>query len=105
MEQPNLTYVNQLARGDSVIKQTLIDVIKTEFPEEKKDYYDSFEKKDYKKIEENVHKIKHKISILGLEKSYELANTYEHNLREKNMAGFQDFDQILTSITTYIKTI
>ena len=105
MEQPNLTYVNQLARGDSVIKQTLIDVIKTEFPEEKKDYYDSFEKKDYKKIEENVHRIKHKISILGLEESYELANTYEHNLREKNMTGFQDFDQILTAISTYIKTI
>ena len=105
MEQPNLTYVNQLARGDSVIKQTLIDVIKTEFPEEKKDYYDSFGKKDYKKIEENVHRIKHKISILGLEESYELANTYEHNLREKNMTGFQDFDQILTAISTYIKTI
>jgi hypothetical protein len=105
MEQPNLTYVNQLARGNDAIKQTLIDVIKTEFPEEKQDYYDSLEKKDYIKIEENVHRLKHKISILGLEKSYELANTYEHNLREKNMDGVEDFEQILTSITAYIKTI
>ena len=105
MEQPNLTYIEQLARGDDKIRQTLIDVIKAEFPEEKKEYYESVEKKDYKKIEENVHKIKHKISILGLEKSYALANTYEHNLREKNKQGEDDFEQILNTITAYIKTI
>ncbi len=105
MEQPNLTYVDQLARGNDAIKQTLIDVIKTEFPEEKQDYYDSLAKKDYKKIEENVHRIKHKISILGLEKSYEFANTFEHNLREKKMDGVEDFEKILTIITAYLKTI
>ncbi|WP_046759249.1 Hpt domain-containing protein [Kordia jejudonensis] len=105
MEQPNLNYVEQLARGDEAIKKTLLDVIKTEFPEEKQDYYDSLAKKDYKKIEENVHRIKHKISILGLEQSYELANTYEHNLREKKMDGVDDFEQILTVITAYINTI
>jgi HPt (histidine-containing phosphotransfer) domain-containing protein len=105
MEQPNLTYVNQLARGNDAIKQTLINVIKTEFPKEKQDYYDSLEKKDYKKTEENVHRLKHKISILGLEKGYELANTYEHNLREKNMNGVEGFEQTLTTITAYIKTI
>ncbi|WP_298509894.1 Hpt domain-containing protein [uncultured Kordia sp.] len=105
MEQPNLTYIEQLARGDENIRKTLIDVIKTEFPEEKIAYYDSLTQKDYKKIEENVHKIKHKISILGLEKSYELANTYEHNLREKNMDGVTDFEEILNTITAYIKTI
>ncbi|MEM6684221.1 MAG: Hpt domain-containing protein [Bacteroidota bacterium] len=105
MEQPNLTYIEQLARGDEQIRQTLIDIIKTEFPEEKKEYYESLEKKDYKKIEENVHKIKHKISILGLVNSYERANAYEHNLREKSMQGEQDFEQILNTITAYIKTI
>ena len=43
MEQPNLEYINQLARGDDSIKNELIDVIKTEFPEEKKDYFESLE--------------------------------------------------------------
>jgi len=105
MEQPNLTYVEQLARGNDAIRKTLIDVIKTEFPEEKQDYYDSLKNKDYKKIEENVHRLKHKISILGLEKSYELANAYEHNLREKKIDGCEGFEQILTTITAYIKTI
>ena len=105
MEQPNLEYINQLARGDESIKNELINVIKTEFPEEKKDYYDSLENKEFKKIEENVHKLKHKISILGLEKSYEIANVFEHNLRELSLEKQQDFENILKAISDYIETI
>ncbi|WP_435415300.1 Hpt domain-containing protein [Polaribacter aestuariivivens] len=105
MEKPNLSYINDLARGDQSIKNTLIDVIKTEFPDEKEDYIKSFHNKDYKKIEENVHRLKHKISILGLEKSYEIANKYEHNLRESSLEGYQDFDKILQVISVYIETI
>lgn len=105
MEQPNLNYVNELARGDEAIKKTLIDVIKTEFPEEKQDYLDSLKNIEYKKIEENVHRIKHKISILGLEKSYETANQFEHNLREHSLDKQQDFEKILIVISDYIKTL
>ncbi|KGL63835.1 Hpt domain-containing protein [Polaribacter sp. Hel1_85] len=105
MEQPNLEYINQLARGDESIKNELIEVIKTEFPEEKKDYYNSLESKEFKKIEENVHKLKHKISILGLEKSYQRANEFEHNLRELSLEGQQDFEKILIAISNYIETI
>jgi hypothetical protein len=105
METPNLNYINQIARGDNSIKKTLIDVIKTEFPDEKEDYYESLKEKEYKKIEENVHRLKHKISILGLEKSYTKANNFEHNLRENSLEGQQDFDEILIAITNFIKTI
>ena len=105
MEKPNFEYINKLARGDEEVKKMLLDVIKSEFPEEKKDYFESFEKKDYKKIEENVHKLKHKISILGLVKSYELANNYEHNLREQNISGSKDFEQILDTITNFIEKL
>ncbi|WP_298766407.1 Hpt domain-containing protein [uncultured Polaribacter sp.] len=105
MEKPNLTYINQLARGDKAIEKELISVIKTEFPEEQKDYYHSLAVKDFKKIEENVHRLKHKISILGLEKSYKKANEFEHNLRENSLKGQQDFEKILIAITNYIETI
>ena len=105
MEQPNLEYIEQLARGDESIKAELLAVIKTEFPEEKKDYYNSLENKEFKKIEENVHKLKHKISILGLEKSYEIANEFEHNLRELSLEKEEDFEKILKTITAYIETI
>ena len=105
MEQPNLEYIEQLARGDESIRNELIEVIKTEFPDEKKEYYDYLEKKEFKKIEESVHKLKHKISILGLEKSYEIANEFEHNLRELSLEKQEDFEKILKAITTYIETI
>ncbi|AZJ31492.1 MULTISPECIES: Hpt domain-containing protein [Tenacibaculum] len=105
METPNLNYVNELARGDESIKNTLIDIIKTEFPEEKNDYYESLEERDCKKLEDNVHRIKHKISILGLEKSYELANEFEHNLRDNKIDKVDEFEKILVIITNYLKTI
>lgn len=105
MEQPNLKYIDQLARGDKSIKQELIDVLKNEFPEEKKEYFRSLEKKEFKNIEENVHRIKHKISILGLEKGYKKANDFEHNLRELSLKGEKDFEKILIAITNYIKNL
>jgi HPt (histidine-containing phosphotransfer) domain-containing protein len=105
MEIPNLVFVDKLAFGDESVRKTLIDVIKTEFPEEKKDYYNSLENKDYKKIEGNVHRLKHKISILGLEKSYKIANQFEHNLRERNLDKVEEFEEILIAISAYLKTI
>ena len=104
-EIPNLTYINKLARGDISIKKELIDVIKNEFPKEKKDYYISLKNKEFKKIEQNVHKLKHKISILGLEKSYQVANEFEHNLRELSLEKQEDFDEILIAIYAYLETI
>jgi len=105
MEKPNLEYIDKLARGNESIRKILIDTIKNEFPKEKKEYYKSLKNKEYKKIEENVHRIKHKISILGLVKSYEKANEFEHNLREKSISGFQDFEKTLIAISKYIETI
>ncbi|SDS04882.1 hypothetical protein SAMN05216503_1815 [Polaribacter sp. KT25b] len=107
MEKPNLIYIDKLARGDESIKKTLIDVIKSEFPGEKEEYYQSLKNKDFRKIEDNVHRIKHKFSILGLEKSYKMANEFEHNLREQvlNLKEEKDFDKILIAISKYLKTI
>ena len=105
MEKPNLKYIDDLARGDESIRKILIDVIKTEFPEEKTAYYKSLKNKEHKKIEENVHKLKHKISILGLEKSYKIANEFEHSLRELKLDKVEDFEKILIVISDYLKTI
>ena len=105
MEKPNLMYINQLAGEDETVKKRLIEIIKTEFPKEKKEYLLSLDKLDYKKIEENVHKLKHKISILGLEKGYEITNEFEHNLRDQRLADAESFEKILIEISEYLKTI
>lgn len=105
MEKPNLAYLEELARGDESLRKRLVDIIKNEFPEEKEAYYKTLKNKDYKKTEENVHRLKHKIIILGLEESYKIANKFEHDLRELNLDRVKDFDKILTAISSYLKTI
>lgn len=107
MEKPNLIYIEKLARGEESVKNTLINVIKTEFPEDEIVYQKSIEEKDFKEIEDIVHRIKHKFSILGLEKSYKKANMFEQNLREHQLDSNlkEDFDKILLTISQYLKTI
>ena len=105
MEKPNLSYIQQLSGGEKSFEQTLINVIKEEFPLEKLTYFDNINKKDLKKTAESVHKLKHKISILGLEKGYEKANNFERNLKDNFLNGQDDFEGILLAITNYLKTV
>ena len=83
-DQPNLNYINSLSEGDKSFEMKILGIIKKEFKEEKNTYYNNMKNDNFKLCAENVHKIKHKISILGLEKSYEIAERYENNLREGN---------------------
>lgn len=107
MEKPNLNYINQLARGEEEVKNTLINVIKDEFPLELESYLKIAEKQDFKELEDIVHRIKHKFSILGLEKSYENAVNFEFSLRanEINIDQKDSFELTLNSITNFLKTI
>ena len=68
-------------------------------------YYNNMKNDNFKLCAENVHKIKHKISILGLEKSYEIAERYENNLREGNSALQDKFSDILNNVTNYLNKL
>ena len=105
MEQPNLTYIDQLSGGDKSFEEKLIAIIKSEFPEEKNIYYKNIDSCNFKEASENVHKLKHKISILGLEKSYEVAVNFENHLKEGSAVGKAEFDAILQLITDFIDTL
>ena len=105
MEQPNLFYINELSGGDEAFKNKLIAILKNEFPEEKEVYFKNFKAKNFKETAENVHKLKHKISILGLEESYKIAENYEDNLKESNVSGYETFNEILQNITDYLATL
>lgn len=107
MEKPNLEYIEKLSRGDESIRNELINVIKTEFPDEQKKYHISAKNIDFKQIEDNVHRIKHKFSILGLETSYETANNFEKSLREHRLDNAQKeyFENVLEVISEFLKTI
>lgn len=106
MEQPNLSYINTLSGGDEAFKNKLIAIVKNEFPQEKTEYLKNIEAKKFKEAAENVHKLKHKISILGLEKSYVIATNYENNLKDKNDDSAKAaFNTILQAITDFLATL
>ena len=105
MELPNLSYINTLSGGDDAFKNKLIAIIKTEFPDEKAAYLKNIEAKNFKEASENVHKLKHKISILGLEKSYNFAVDHEDNLKEGNPSLKDGFNTILQNITEFLNKL
>ena len=105
MEQPNLSYIHSMSRGDKAFEQKLINIIKLEFPKEKEVYYENYTSKNLKQAAENVHKLKHKISILGLAKSYEIAVAFENNLLEGNTNLNEEFESILNTITNYLQQL
>lgn len=105
MEQPNLSYINSMSGGDERFEEKLIMIIKDEFPIEKKDYYHNYKSNNFKLAAGNVHKLKHKISILGLEKSYGIAVAFENNLLEGNADLNEEFKSILNTITNYLQQL
>ncbi|WP_299778952.1 Hpt domain-containing protein [uncultured Formosa sp.] len=105
MEQPNLSYIHSMSGGDTAFEQKLIAIIKNEFPEEKATYYENFNAGNFKMTADNVHKLKHKISILGLEKSYDIAVAFENNLLDGNTDLSDAFESILNNITNYLTTL
>ncbi len=107
MEKPNLSYIEKLARGDESVRKSLIGLIKSEFPGEKKEYFNTVKSGDFKNIGSDVHRIKHKFSILGLENSYKSAVEYEQNLRDLNLnsTSRKEFENTLIVISEYLKTI
>ncbi|WKB82694.1 Hpt domain-containing protein [Cellulophaga lytica] len=105
MEQPNLNYVHKLADGNTEFLNQFISIIKSEFPDENQTYINAINAKDNKASAEIVHKLKHKFNILGLEKAYGLAVTYEEQLLKGTYDLHDEFKLILERITTYLKTI
>lgn len=94
-----------MSEGDKSFEVNLLKIIKKEFPNEKNTYIKNMSLRNYRQAADNVHKLKHKISILGLTKSYEIAIFHEDNLREGNANQHEKFEAILDNITKYLDHI
>ncbi len=105
MEKPNLNYIEQLAGDNSEFKAKMIAILKSELPEEILAYEDQMLQKNVLQAAQSVHKLKHKISILGLEKSYYLAETYEENLKNGSVSFQEEFETILEEMLNFVKTL
>ena len=101
-EKPNLDYIKKLSGGDLAFEEKLLGVIKKEIFHEIEEYQGNLKELRLGKASENVHKLKHKISILGLEKGYQTAIDFENELKEGNTSLQQQFDEILNSMVAFI---
>jgi hypothetical protein len=104
-ETPNLKYIRELSAGSDTFEQKLITIIKREFPEEKNEFLKNYNKKAYHKTAENVHKLKHKIGMLGFEVGYQTTKDFEEGLKDNDPSLYSEFMIILESIEHFLKTI
>jgi HPt (histidine-containing phosphotransfer) domain-containing protein len=102
MEQPNLNYINELSGDNLEFKNKIIVILKKELPDEIGVYAEEFKNANYLLAAQSVHKLKHKISILGLEKSYYIAEEYESNLKNNIIVLDADFENILKSMQEFV---
>jgi len=105
MDTPNLEYINQLAGDDLEFRNTFIKILKDEYPVEKLEYIQNIKNSNFEAAAQNVHKLKHKMNILGLEQSYKVAVIFEEELRLGNDRLKDDFMTIMRTIESYLKTI
>lgn len=102
MEKPNSNYINQLSGDNEEFKAKIIGILKRELPEEVALYQNQIHSMNFKLAAESVHKLKHKISILGLEKSYYIAEEFEDNLKDKSTKLQAEFEAILNKMQDYV---
>lgn len=102
MGHPNLDYIDKLCGDDDTFKQKIIAIIKKELPLEIAAYHKSIEALDYKNASEHVHKLKHKISLFGLEKGYYVAEEYEYNLLNGTVKSADEFEIILQLMRNFV---
>lgn len=105
METPNFNYLQKISKGDITFQNDILKIVKEELQEEIDNYHSYLKEKNYPKAKIYVHRIKHKMSILGLEKSYEITNCYENDLRQCNFKHREYFESMLPIMIDYLKTL
>jgi HPt (histidine-containing phosphotransfer) domain-containing protein len=98
----NIDYLEAIANGDVEFLQSLIAIVKAEFPEERKQFKENFNAETYALAAENVHKIKHKINMFGLEQGYQVAQQFESELKQGETHSHQDFEAVLDTLENFI---
>jgi HPt (histidine-containing phosphotransfer) domain-containing protein len=104
-EVPNLNYIDQLSGDDTVFRAKFIEILKLEFPDEKSQYLKAIGQKDYSTASETVHKIKHKLNMLGLHHSHDLAVRHENELRNGSALLTIELLQVLENTQQYLNTL
>jgi len=101
-EIPNLNYIKEVAGGNEEFEQRFLNIIQDEFPKEKEEYLNFLCSGELEEAGKIVHKIKHKLGILSMNGSYQMAIQYEEDLKYGDMKLKEDFFSILQTVETFI---
>lgn len=105
MEQANSEYIDQLCGDNVEFRKKMTTILKRELPEEVSLYYEQIKNINYSLVATSVHKLKHKIAILGLEKSYYIAEQFEDNLKNNSTELQSDFDAIIKIMQDFVEKL
>ena len=105
MEHPNLDYIKEISGGNEEFEKKFLNIIQTEFPKEKDEYLENLESKNLDESAKIVHKIKHKLGILGLQQGYRLAIKYEEDLKYGDTKLQNQFHEVLQTVEQFILKI
>ncbi|MEM8845712.1 MAG: Hpt domain-containing protein [Bacteroidota bacterium] len=105
MEHPNLDYIKEISGGNEEFEKKFLNIIQTEFPKEKDEYMENLESKNLDESAKIVHKIKHKLGILGLQQGYRLAIKYEEDLKYGDTKLHGQFHEVLQTVEQFILKI
>ena len=101
-EVPNLNYIKEVAGGNEEFEQRFLNIIQDEFPKEKEEYLSLLGEGEFEEAGKVVHKIKHKLGILSMNGSYQMAIQYEEDLQYGDMKLKEDFFNVLQIVEAFI---
>ncbi|MFC4268115.1 Hpt domain-containing protein [Polaribacter marinivivus] len=102
MEKPNMQVIEEISGNDEDFKKNLLEIIKKEFSKEFENYNHSYLKKDFEEASECVHKLKHKISLLGFKEELQKAALFEKEVKKGNLELHENFIDTLNKINVYL---
>ena len=105
MEHPNLDYIKEISGGNEEFEKKFLNIIQMEFPKEKDEYMENLESQNHEESAKIVHKIKHKLGILGLQQGYRLAIKYEEDLKYGDTKLKSQFHEVLHTVEQFILKI
>lgn len=101
-EVPNLNYIKEIAGGNEEFEKKFMAIIQAEFPKEKEAYLKNLDTEELEESAKVVHKIKHKLGILGLNGAYKLAIKHEEDLKYGDIKLKDDFIAVLETVEAFI---
>ena len=102
MNLPNSSYIKNLSQGNIDFEKHLIEIIRGELANEIETYRSAIDSKDFETAASMVHKLKHKIGVVGLSDGYQLAIDYEENLKLGKKDLQSTFEKLLPIMLDYI---